>query len=252
MAKPSHLAFRIAARCALRRGDRLAEQRLAPQMGQELREADGLHRRQVRIETAGGERCRLGERTGLDHPREAHIAGGIKLVPRRREQYCAKAITLRPTWPLLPYPQCYASSPNHLKGADQPLLVSGKETPCSHPVELCQPLAKPDTAQSAMKSDRFLSDLLGNFRYRREPLYQNAKVKAGASDKNREAAGICSCRDLIERKCAPLRGGPTLGSIEKAIEPVWHSLLGSLVGTRGQDAEIAIALQAVGVNDDAS
>ena len=252
MAKPGHLAFGVPVRGSLRRGDRLIELRLTPQMGQKLGKAERLHHRQVRIETAGGERRRFGKRAGLDHPSEARVASGIKQGPRRREEYIGKAIAVVRVWPLLPYAQRQTRGSNDLKGTDQPLLVSRKETLSGHWIELCQPFAKCDTAQGAMEADRFLPDLLGNFRHRRQSLCQRAKVKSGAANKNREALRICGSRNLVEREGAPARGGSPLGGIEKAIEPMRHPPLGALIGTRGQDAEIAIALQAVGIDDDAS
>ena len=49
-----------------------------------------------------------------------------------------------------------------------------------------------------------------------------------------------------------MRNGAALAGIEKAVEPMRHALFGSLVWTRCQDAQIAIELLAVGVDDGAA
>jgi len=49
-----------------------------------------------------------------------------------------------------------------------------------------------------------------------------------------------------------MRNGAALAGIEKAVEPMRHALFGSLVWTRCQDAQIAIDLLAVGVDDGAA
>src|SRR5207245_9564307 len=87
---------------------------------------------------------------------------------------------------------------------------------------------------------------------RRQAVLEHAEVKSGAAYENGEAAGICPGGDLLEREGAPPRGRAALGGIEKAVEPVRHLPLDRLLGTRRQYAEIAIALEAVGIDDDAS
>jgi hypothetical protein len=242
MTKPGHLTFRVAARGALRRGDRFVELRFAPQVRQEFWNAHRLHRRQVGIDTAGGERRRLGERPRLDHPGEAGVAGGIKPVSRRGEQYSPKATGRWATCSPLPIPDWHAGGPHHLKGADQPLLVSGEKSLGSGRIELRQPLVEPGVAQSAMEPGGFTPDLLGNFRNRREAVFERAKVKAGATDNNGKAARLCGGGDLREGEGPPSRGGATLASVEKAVESVRHPPLGGLVGTCCQYAEVEIAL----------
>jgi phosphoserine phosphatase len=49
-----------------------------------------------------------------------------------------------------------------------------------------------------------------------------------------------------------LRGGAALGRVEKAVEPMRRPLLGRSLGARGQDAQIAVDLHAVGVDDGAA
>ena len=86
MAKPRRLAFGVLPGRALRRCDRSLKGYLAMQVAQELGDANRLHRRQIRIETAAVERCRLADGGCCDHLSEARVAGGIERLPRRHEQ----------------------------------------------------------------------------------------------------------------------------------------------------------------------
>ena len=203
MAKPGDLAFRVAPRGTLRGGDRIVELHLAPQVRQEFGKAHCLHRRQVGIETTGGERHHFGERPRRDHPGEARVAGGIKPVSWRGEQYRPEAVSRWTTCSLLPIRDRYTGGPHHLKGADQPLLVSGKKSLGSGRIELRQPLVKPGAAQRAMERDGFPSDLLGNFRNRREAVFERAKVKACAADNNGKVACFCCGGDLPDGEGQP-------------------------------------------------
>ncbi len=242
MTKPGDLAFRVAPRCTLRGGDRIVELHLAPQVRQEFGQAHGLHRRQVGIDTAGGERHRLGERSRRDHPGEARVAGGIKPVSRRGQQYRPEAVSRRATCSPLPISDRYAGGPDHLEGADQPLLVHREETLSSGRIELPQALVKHGATQNAMEPDGFPPDLLGNFRNRRETVFKRAKVKTGAADNNGQAACFRCGGDLRDGEGPPSRCGATLAGVEKAVEPVRHPPLGGFVGTCRQYAEIEIAL----------
>jgi phosphoserine phosphatase len=103
-----------------------------------------------------------------------------------------------------------------------------------------------------MEPDGFLPDLIGNVRNRREAVFERVKVKACAADHNGKAAGLCGGGDLRDGEGPPSRDGATLAGVEKAVEPVRHPPLGGLAGTCRQYAEIEIALQAVGIDDDAA
>jgi len=56
------------------------------QVAQEFGKPNHLHRRQIGIEAAAGERCRLGERVCFEHLHETGVASGIKPLSRRHEQ----------------------------------------------------------------------------------------------------------------------------------------------------------------------
>jgi len=86
MAKPRRLALCVLPGRALRRRNCDAERHLASEVTQEFGQPDRLHRRQVGVETAAGERRRLIERIRFDHLCETGVAGGIEPLPRRREQ----------------------------------------------------------------------------------------------------------------------------------------------------------------------
>lgn len=103
-----------------------------------------------------------------------------------------------------------------------------------------------------MELDRFLSENLGNFRDRRKPLRERPQVEAGTADKNSQSTGTCCGDDFVERERAPVGGGTALAGIEEAIEPVRYPPFGRFVGPRSQDAEIAITLQAVSIDDRAA
>jgi phosphoserine phosphatase len=94
-----------------------------------------------------------------------------------------------------------------------------------------------------------LPDLLRNFRNWREAFFQGSQVKAGAADHDRQAPFSNRSSDLGEGETAPPRRGSSLGGVEKTVKPVRRPALAGLVRTRGQDAEIAIDLQGVGIDD---
>ena len=77
MAKPCHLAFRVLPGGALRRRDGGFQRHLAAQVQHELGHAERLHRRQIRIETAGGQRGHLGQRARFDHADKTGLASSV-------------------------------------------------------------------------------------------------------------------------------------------------------------------------------
>jgi hypothetical protein len=252
VAKPGHLTLRVAASGALDGGYRLVEPHLASQVGDQLGEAYRLHRGQIRIETAGGERRRLGESARLDHRDATAIACGIEQVTLRREQYRRKLISRYRITPLLPDPDRHPGRPDHLKGAHQPLFVSRKETLSADPIELCQALTKRDAAQRPIELDRLLPDLRRDFRHRREPFLDSPDVETSAADKNRQPPRFPRGGNFAESKSAPPCDRAAFGRIEKAVEAMRRPLFSNRVRTCGQYAQIAIALQAVGVDDRAA
>jgi phosphoserine phosphatase len=249
MAKPRRLAFRVPPGGALGRCDSLRQRDFAAQMTQEFGQPDRLHRRQARIETAGGECRRLCEHAGLDHSAKTDVAGGIEPVPRGCEQKLDKAIRRRRVGPALPCRKWHARRADDLVGPHEALPVARKETPSALWVEQRQPLAERGAAETSMKLDRLSADLFGDLRDWRQPLLERVDVEAGAADQNRQPPGRGDGGDLVQRQRPPVGDGTALGGVEKTVEPMRRALLGSTVGTRRQDAEIAIDLQAVGVDD---
>ena len=100
-----------------------------------------------------------------------------------------------------------------------------------------------------MERQRLQPDLLGNLRDRRQPVLQGTQIEAGAADDDRQAPRLLRSRDLVERQRTPARGGPAIGSIEKAVEAMRRARQCGHVRTRGQDVQVAVALQAVGIDD---
>src|SRR5215831_2758781 len=134
--EPRHLAFRVAARSALRRiycrieGDFLAK------VGQEFGEAHGLHHRELGIETPCGDPRRFVDGPGLDHARKACVAGGVKRLSRRREQDRADAEAWLRYPLLLPLADRDAGGPRHFESANEPLLVTRRQPSGGRRIEL--------------------------------------------------------------------------------------------------------------------
>jgi phosphoserine phosphatase len=151
--------------------------------------------------------------------------------------------------PALPRRERDAGSTDDLVGAHQTLPVSGEEALGAGRVEVREPLAERYTAQAPMEIHGLVPDLFGNFGNRGQTLLEGTDVKAGAADENREPPRSRRHRDFVKCQRSPVSDRTALGSIEKAVELMRSSLFGGRVGTRRQDAEIAIDLPAVGIYD---
>ena len=103
-----------------------------------------------------------------------------------------------------------------------------------------------------MQCRRFGAHWLGDVGDRRQPLAQRAKIKTGAPDQDRQTPGGGRSGDLGEGLHAPLRRRAAPARIEIAIEAMRRPSFGDGIGPGGQDAQVAIALQAVGIDDDAA
>jgi hypothetical protein len=193
------LAFCIPSGRPLCRNDGLIERDFASQVGQKLGQADRLHRRQFGIEAALGKRSGLGERARLDHSNKAHVAGGIEPVARRRQENCGQTVIRLAVGLALPLRDRHARRLHDLEGSDQALLVPRREPPGSSWIELRQALAECSSAQSPVKCDCLLPDLLGNLRDRRQARFECAQIEPGAADQDRQAAGACRGSNLVAR-----------------------------------------------------
>ena len=252
MPKPSHLAFRVSPGGALGCSYRGIERNIALQVRQKFGKTHRLHRGKAWIEAASRERLSLGQSAGLDHLKEPRVACGIKPVARWREQDCPEPIGRFRFCLLLPSPDGHSGRPHHLKGADKPLFVSGKQPLCSCRIEAGEPLAKRNAAQRPIKLDRLLPDLRGDVRDRRQSLLDCPQIEPGAANDDRQAAGLRCLGDLVKGEGPPSSGRPALARVDEAVEPVRCARLRRLVGPCRQDPKIAIDLQAVGVDDRAA
>src|SRR6516162_3429078 len=153
---------------------------------------------------------------------------------------------------VLPSSDGHPGGPHHLIGADQALPVPWMEALGGDRIELREPLTKHGAARFPVKFYRLPLDLLGNFWNRREPVLKRPDVKPGAADENGQAPRIYRGDDLVQRERAPPGNRAALGGIQEAVKPVLHPPFGDLVRTRGQYPEIAITLQAVGIDDGAA
>jgi hypothetical protein len=151
--------------------------------------------------------------------------------------------------PALPRRERHARGADDLIGSHEALPVPGEEVFGAGRVEQRQPFAERGATESPMKLGCFPADFFGDFRDWRQTLLERTNVEAGSADQNRQAPGRRDRGDLVQRQRAPGGDGAPLSGIEKAVEPMGRAPLGSAVGTRRQDAEIAIDLQAVGIDD---
>jgi phosphoserine phosphatase len=151
--------------------------------------------------------------------------------------------------PALPRRERNPCGEDNLVGPHQALPVAREQAPRARRVESCQPFAKSHAAQMPMKLDSLLPHRLWDFGNRRQTVLNGTEVETGAADDDRQPTCRRCCGDLVERQRPPVSDRTALGSIEKAVEPMRRSLLGGRVGTRRQDAEIAIDLLAVGVDN---
>src|SRR5215510_11979825 len=98
-----------------------------------------------------------------------------------------------------------------------------------------------------MEFESLLPDVRGNSRNGSKAALDGTEVEAGTADENGQPPGCCRRRDLVEGHPLPAGGRATLGRIEKTIEPMRRPLFGRRVGTRRQNAEVAIDLLAIGI-----
>ena len=252
MTEPSHLALGVSPGGALRCRDRGIERDIAPQVRQELGKTHCLHCGEAGIEAAYGNRLCLGQGARFDHLNEPGIAGCVKPLSRRREQDCPEPINRFRFCLLLPSPDGHSGGSHYLKGADEPLFISGEEPLCSLRIEPGKPFAKPDPAQRPMKPDRLLPDLRGDVRDRCQTPLDCPQIEPGAANDDRQAAGLRCLGDLVKGEGPPSSGRPALARVDEAVEPVRCARLRRLVGPCRQDPKIAIDLQAVGVDDRAA
>jgi hypothetical protein len=102
-----------------------------------------------------------------------------------------------------------------------------------------------------MELDRLSPEFFRDFWNRCQTLLERPDVKAGAADHNRQAPGARDRGNFVQRPPTPIGDRAALAGIQKTVEPVRRALFGSGIGACRQDAEIAIDLQAVGVDDGA-
>jgi phosphoserine phosphatase len=246
--EPGHLPLRIAACRALPGGNRLGERDFAAQMVQQLGQPDGFHRRQIRIEPAARERRRLGESAVLDHRGKARIAADVKPPARRQQQNRRRAVGRRRMRPAAPCPDWDPCRPHHLISTHQALRISGIKLAGGIRVETRQVLTKALAAERAVKRHRLLPDCFRYLGNGGQPQRQRAQVEPGSADDDRQPAGSRCRRDLGLSQRVPATDGAALGGIEKAVEPMRRPGAIGNVGAGGQDLQVTVTLQAVGVD----
>ena len=154
--------------------------------------------------------------------------------------------------PALPRGERDPGGSNNLVGPDEALLVSWGEALRAARVEPRQPFVKPDASEKPMELVGLLSNRPGDCGNRCETLLERTHVKPGAPDNNRQTADAYRRCDLDECLGTPVGDRAALGGVEITIEPMRGPRLGAGIGTRRQDAQIAVDLPAVGIDDGAT
>src|SRR5262245_40257884 len=91
----------------------------------------------------------------------------------------------------------------------------------------------------------------GNWRHSGKSRCKRLEIEAGAADKNRHAALIDCIIKRLFGVVAPAPNGIIFRRINMTIEPMRHARLLRFSRARGYDAQVAIHLHRVGVDDDA-
>ena len=145
-----------------------------------------------------------------------------------------------------------ACRPHDLPGPDQPLRVAFIQACSGLGIVLGETPAELGAAQRAMQRHRLVADCGWDVGHLGEPREQRAQVEPGAADDDRHPAGFARGGDLGLGEAPPPRDRAALGRVEHAVKPVRRGSFGGQVGPCGQDAQIAIDLQRVGVDDRAA
>ena len=145
-----------------------------------------------------------------------------------------------------------AGGARHGISAHQPLRVAGVKPPRRSRVEFRQPLAKQRAAEFSVERRGLITDPLGNFRKWRQSVLQCAQIEPGTANDDRQPPGCGSSSNLGEGTVPPRSDRAALRRVEEAVETVRRAGLRGGVGARRQDFEIAVALQRVGIDDDAA
>ncbi len=152
----------------------------------------------------------------------------------------------------LPHHKRNPGGAHDLIGSHQALPIAGSKTPSAARVELPQSLAERGAAENQMKLGRLTPNFFRDFWNRCETMLDRPDVKTGAADHNWQASGGDDGGNFVQRQTTPMSDGTALAGIQETVKSVCGALFGSGIGTRRQDAEIAVDLQAVGVDDGAA
>ena len=152
----------------------------------------------------------------------------------------------------LPCRKRNAGGAHDLIGAHQAPPVAGGKARGAARVELPQPLAERRAAENQMELGRLSPELFWDFRNRCQTLLDRPDVETGSADQNWQPARGGHGGNFVQCQATPIGYGAALAGVQKTVESVHRAVFGSGIGTRRQDAEIAIDLQAVGVDDGAA
>ncbi len=218
-------------------GERLGEGGFAPQMGRELADPDGLHRRQRGVEVAGHEGGDLPERPRLDHGRQPRVAAGVEGLARRLQgdgRPGAPGDCRVP--PRLPVAEGRFRGRIDLPGADQTLAVAGRDALRGGRVLHGEALAEGVFAHPLVVGIGLAADLGGDLGNLGEPMGQGAEIEAGAPDDDSGAPAPGDVRQQPGRGAQPAADRPAVGRVDRG-EQVMRGL--GLLLRRGSGGEEA-------------
>src|SRR5216684_704725 len=254
IAKPRRLALGVAPGVALGLGCRCREIDLAAQMPDQPGYAVRLHRRERGVETPGAQRAHLVQGAGGEHPLEAGIDAAVKLAALDVEEDLHRPTRIErgPHAVAMPVGERAAGRQDDLERASDAGAVARHQPLRGRGVALAELGVKAaDAFLHEPAADRG-ADLGRDRGDGSKPARQRPEVEAGAADQDRPAR---SPRDLVERRAgfdAPAADGIILGGVHVAIEEMGHARLLHRRRARGDDAQIAIDLHGIGIDDGAA
>ena len=233
---------------------RLVEGDLAAQMGEEPGHAMGAHRRQHRIEPAGLERAHLLDRAAVDHRDEAGVdAPAQRVALRRQEQAHARGLAEEPR-PAAPL-EGEERLPGRLHHLERALDAQAVARPEAQRRRRIAPreLGVERRAVAALgRGADALAHRLGHGRDVGEALDESLEIKARAADEDRQAARGARLRQHGCGIAKIVSDREVHRAVDMAVEPVRRLRLLLRRRSRGEDAQVAVDLHRIRVDDQAA
>lgn len=216
-------------------------------MGDEFRQADGLHGGEHGGEMGHG--AGLIQRPCLEHGVEAGLGTGVKLVARDVHEDALDGNACQ--WCLvqalpLPFEERAAGCVDHLERAGQALAIAGEQLR-GHGRVACGKFGVEVTCEAAPPGAQFL----GDFRHGGEAQFEGSEVKAGPAGDDGQTPRIPRGLHLVPGLRQPRGDRVRLLRADVTIEAVRHASLLLRRGPGGEDADRCIDLERIGIDDNA-